>query len=177
MSHDRPDEPALHSCSRQELLNILARELEVEYGAELQRQPLVYEQPIPGTDEIHVVVLWERWGAVTPRERGQLILEAYEQAQPALLARITAALGVTVGEARRLGMLPYRVVPAQESAGLATKELLRDAMVKEGALELPQGLMFCFPTRQLAQEAISRLSKHTPEACWAIVATKTRKGT
>jgi len=159
---------ALHSCSRQELLGILADELTLPYGAELQRQPLIFEQPIPGTDTIHVLVLWERWARVPPQERGQIILEAFEQSQPALFHRITVALGLTLSEALSLGLLPYRVVPVRKSTDSVTAEQLRDALVKEGALQTPYGLMLSFPTRKLAEDAIGRLSAHIAGPYWAV---------
>lgn len=168
--------PNLHSCSRQELVNVLAREIELDYGQELQRQPLVHEMRIAGTDVLQVVVLWERWGQVPPQERGPLILEAYEQSQPALLPKITAALGVTVQEALAMGLLPYRVVPARRKAGAVTDAQLRAALVKEGAIQTPRGLMLCFPSRKSAEDAVRRLAAHVPGPYWAIEAAGARSG-
>ena len=54
----------------------------------------------------HVRVIWDRWGKLNPEQRGHMIIEAYRRSQGEDVARqIAIAMGLTSGEAQRLGFV------------------------------------------------------------------------
>ncbi len=72
-------------------------------------EPVIIEAPgdrfNPST---HLYVIWNRWGSLSQQRRSEVIMEAYEQRygrDPSL--NVTVAMGLTPGEADRLG-IPYR---------------------------------------------------------------------
>jgi hypothetical protein len=48
---------------------------------------------------MYVQVVWDEWDDVSNEERGRIIMDAYEQARPDDLLRITMALGLTTADA------------------------------------------------------------------------------
>jgi hypothetical protein len=156
--------------ARSEFIKVLAKELTVESST--PRQPFIFEQEIPETDTFHVIVFWERWTDVPPEERSSIILDAYEQADPATAPNVTIAMGVTMDEAIRMNLLPFRVESAIRNANSGVNVgKLKKTMLEQGAVERSGGLELRFPTRQLAEEALERLCNKAPEGNWTIAET------
>lgn len=67
--------------------------------------PLIIEEQIRRSNRIHVTVLWDEWAAVSPEDRSRIILDAYERVRGAeAILTLTAALGLTHAEAKKLGV-------------------------------------------------------------------------
>lgn len=65
--------------------------------------PEIVEELLPRSDYFHVSVVWDRWAAIDPRERSQIIMQAYQQARGFdEMRKITLALGLTHAEAQRM---------------------------------------------------------------------------
>ncbi|MCX7043878.1 MAG: hypothetical protein NTX50_00130 [Candidatus Sumerlaeota bacterium] len=65
--------------------------------------PRIIEDYQPG-GYFHVTVIWDDWHDVEPLERGQIIMDAYEQVRPSDVLKITITMGLTTAEAERLGI-------------------------------------------------------------------------
>ena len=89
------------SPRHQELVKALKDELRRDQPA--GAGPVIEEEEQRG-NRIHVQVVWDEWDDVSNEERGRIIMDAYEQARPDDLPRITIALGLTTAEARKLGV-------------------------------------------------------------------------
>jgi len=177
---------ALNTQLRDELVNILSRELESDAGTgpqgkavvpldealkkvgEAQGRPVIFERAIPGTDGFHVIVLWDRWEDLPKAERDFIIYDAYERSAPDIASKLTFVMGVTYDEASAVNLLPYHVIPLRKGSDAVTPAQVREAMLAEGAIQTPSGLKLWFPTRDLAQGALQRLSKRVPSACWTL---------
>lgn len=67
----------------------------------------VIDEPIQGSRHRHLTVIWDRWKGVPQPERGRIILDAYERADPDKpwrVLEVTLALGLTHDEARKLNL-------------------------------------------------------------------------
>jgi hypothetical protein len=116
------------------LVERLADELKKEDGS---GQPLIYEQEFH-TGKLRVTVIWDAWERLPLDERSAIILRAYELAEgEEYKNRVALPSGLTVWEAYDLGMLPYQIIPALRDGDVVTKEQVRNAMLEEGASELP----------------------------------------
>lgn len=158
---------------RKRLLSALTAELKVESGTTSPDRPSVFEQAVSQTDTYHVLVVWEAWGEIPSEERGGIILEAYEQADPGIMPKITVAMGVTLEEALEMDLLPYQVMTARKNGDPVSYQQLEDAMRQEGALKTPFGIRMYFPTHEAALDAVRRLSARIPGPYWLITQTVT----
>ena len=135
-------------------------------------QPRIDEQVFP-TRAISVRVIWDKWEPHTHEHRSATILWAYQQALGKDYAdRITLATGLTVPEARALGILPFQIIPALRPDDPVTAEQCRDAMIAEGASILGDRKvpLLCFATEAEAEASRVRLAERLPgsEPVWII---------
>src|SRR6516165_11120824 len=101
-------------------------------------QPRIEETEFPSSS-IRVTVIWDKWHGIPDEVRPEVILSAYEAVKgKAYRDRITLAIGLTVPEARELGMLPYGLYlsPALRSGDPSMIEQCHRAMRAEGASDL-----------------------------------------
>ncbi len=171
MPRYRHTAPVFPEADREALVAELARELNAPAEYPL-RQPLIYEEPIPQTDTRHVVVIWERWNTVPVEERASIIMDAYEQAEPAAVPQITIAMGATVEEAIDLNLLPYEIVTTRREGDTVSQHQLHEAMKQEGAVATPYGLRLRLPTREMAEAVHRRLQEKISGPYWAIQKTE-----
>jgi len=73
--------------------------------ADKSAEPVIYEVD-PGADEpLWLYVVWSRWKDVSPTDRSDVILDAFEEIRgKEELVRIAAAIGLTPAEARAEGI-------------------------------------------------------------------------
>ena len=132
-------------------------------------QPFVYINNVGQTGSFHVTVVWDAWQDLSAQQRSSIIMDALEQHDPAKRGHITIAMGLTGEEARRLGILRFKIqlMPkkCEESQQGQLKKLLRD----EGAFETHEGLQLLFRTEEQANEAYDRLQTAAPGNHWALV--------
>lgn len=153
--------------SRNELVERLAAELRVNGGGPA-RQPFIFEQEVPHTGTYYVLVVWERWNEVPPEERASIITEAYERAEPDLVPNLTVVVGATLDEAIQLNLLPYEVIASHRKDDPVSLRDLSEALREEGAIDTRSGTHLRYPTRQMAEEALRRLSERIPGPYWSI---------
>jgi hypothetical protein len=142
---------------RDELVDELAAEL--RGGANAAGAPVIFEDEIPQTQTVHVLVLWERWRDVPNGSRGAIIYDAYERVDHAKMLRIKFALGLTFEEAIRGGYLPYKVEPMIRSSDAVDREKVKEEMRRLGARETPRGLELRFPYQSMAENALKHLQQ------------------
>ena len=69
-------------------------------------EPIILEDFDRQGEIVHVYVAWDRWAQVEPAERSEIIMDAAEhRLSPDKLLRITAAMGVTLAEGRRMRLI------------------------------------------------------------------------
>ncbi len=96
-----PEEPKLDSA----FVEAIARELREERREGAEDAPYIIEEKILRSHRIHVTVIWDRWGQVSPEERSRIIMEAYETVRgEGTFLTLTSALGLTHAEAKKLGV-------------------------------------------------------------------------
>jgi hypothetical protein len=154
-----PEAPTANA--RKDLAEKLAAELKTsrDYG-----QPLIYEQMFR-TGKVRVMVMWDAWEGTPLTQRSATILRAYEMAEgPEARERIALASGLTVLEAQAAGMLPYQIIPALRKGDPVTADQVRQAMLDEGASQLPspQQLQLRFATDDDAEASRQRLIRRLP---------------
>jgi len=72
----------------------------------LAAKPVIIEEEQRVTRRCHVYVIWDKWSTVPDEDRGAIILDAYEHALGQIEAsRISVAMGVTVSEAKEIGII------------------------------------------------------------------------
>ena len=87
------------------LVEAIAQELRLGQAEGAPDAPLIIEEDAPYSDRIHVTVIWDRWGQISPEGRSQIIVEAYEQVRgPGTFLTLTSALGLTRADAKKLGV-------------------------------------------------------------------------
>jgi len=88
-----------------DLVAALVEELRLERPDGPEDAPFILEEKVRHHDLSYVKVFWDRWEGIAAEDRGRVILDAVCQVrgEPAIL-KITAALGLTHAEARRLGV-------------------------------------------------------------------------
>ena len=146
------------------LVDQLVRELTGVTGS---GEPLIFEISLDQMDRIDVLVIWSLWERIRSEVRSNIIVEAYQSAGRA--GDIAQAMGVTPPEALEQQILPYAVVPMAHP-GEISSDVLRKAMLKEGALQMPNGTVeLRLPTMTLAEQAHRRLVNELPKGYWSIV--------
>lgn len=149
---------------------VLVDELADEIGRPTQRPgaPAVYEDEVPQTQLMHVLVIWPRWEEVPQERRGAIILDAYEQADEARKRQIRFAIGVTPDEAIRGGYLPYKIETSIRRSDRIDPAELRRALEDAGAWQTPTGLELRFPYRWLAERVLAELQGRFGEHAFAL---------
>jgi hypothetical protein len=158
--------PLLNSKERHDAVEQLKSELE---GRPTQDGPVIFEIPFEQQPRFDVVVVWERWSKFPSADRSEMIAEAYAAIDPN--RPIAQALGLTYEEAMEQLIIPYAVIPMSRPGDI-DPEILKAAMLKEGAFRLPNGKIdLRFPTMALAEQAHKRLVDDLPKGYWSIVQT------
>jgi hypothetical protein len=161
----KPEPVVLSSEHRQELVGQLSQELA---GRTTEGGPVIFEIPLDQRDEVDVFVVWQAWEGLRWEDRASVIVEAY-RGQP---TKIAQPLGVTYDEAVEQGLLPYAVEPNVRRDEEADLNRLRDAMLREGGIELPDDrrtVKLRFPNMKMAESAYHKLCEAVPEGCWSLV--------
>lgn len=97
--------PAVEPAVDPAYVDAIAQELRLMRPDGDFNAPLIIEEQTRQSDRIHVTVIWDRWGAVAPEDRSQIILDAYERVRGAsAILTLSAALGLTHAEAKKLGV-------------------------------------------------------------------------
>ncbi len=167
--------PTVSPALRQSLLERLKRERQApsESG-----EPLIFEIPVEQPDRIDVLVVWQEWENVPSMERTNIILEAYTEKED----KLAQAVGVTYEEAMEQQLLPYAVVSRFElekkflslvspNPSEAAKRL---AAIRKAKLELggtrraDENVDLRFPTREMAEQALSALLSKLPNDNWLV---------
>lgn len=130
--------------------------------------PVIFEIPLPQSDRIDVMVLWQEWEPIRSEDRTAIIQEAYLE----LRDKVAQAIGVTTREAIEEQLLPYAVAPMARP-GEVDSHAIQQAMIEEGAFRSPDGRSaeLRFPTMAMAEAAHRRLVEKLPKAYWSIVQT------
>ena len=137
----------------------LVRELQTQdEGDRPLRQPIVFQNEISSQDGWHVIVVWEKWRAVSVDVRPKIIAEAYESVFREH-SRLLTANGMTTQEAIDLGLLPWKI-EALDPSRLNSDNDFRQPFVDEGGVETPFGWELRFPDQRSAEAALQRLNAH-----------------
>ena len=94
---------------KQELYNRLVEEWS-PLNASTAEQPILIEDKgrenrFGLNSSTHLYVIWDEWEPLSQNERSEVIMEAYEQTHELPdVVRVTLAMGLTVNEARRMGI-------------------------------------------------------------------------
>jgi hypothetical protein len=159
-----PTATVLTAERRSALVEQLAHELS---GKRVPNGPVIFEIPLKESGRIDVLVVWEGFDGLASEDRTSSIVESYKDQE----RNIAQALGVTYHEAMEQHLLPYAVIPMNRR-GEADPARLRDAMLEEGAISIPQDKVdLRFPTMTMAEAAHQRLCDRMPEGYWSIVQT------
>lgn len=160
-------------------LPALVEELAQELRADRETgQPIIEEFHFTKTNLLRVTVIWDKWDLLSDDARAEVILQAYEQVEgKEYRDRIALCVGLTVPEAREMGLLPFQIQPALRKGDPVTAEQCREALLAEGASPLadPDQPELRFATLEAAQTAVQRLAKRLPgsEPVW-LITTDTR---
>jgi hypothetical protein len=87
-----------------DLVAEMVRHLTSPPNVALPPMPKIIEEEDRLSKILNVYVVWQEWDSVTQQDRAEMILEAYEQAQPGAARKISIAMGVTPLEAQTLGL-------------------------------------------------------------------------
>jgi hypothetical protein len=131
-------------------------------------QPLVMEEEFPRTNRLGVTVIWDQFDQVSDLDRPLVIRKGYEAAQPDKTKRIAFAIGYTVPEAEKAGLLPHEIALAN-GGNKASSELIErchDAMKALGGslLANPMKPVLRFPTSEQADACRAELIRQIPES-------------
>ena len=88
---------------------------------EMNKQPeedLPYEETVPyilaeevqATGTIRLYAVWKRWEGVSTEDRSRILLEAYGEARPKMVQRVSLVMAFTPDEERKQGI---RIRPDQ----------------------------------------------------------------
>ena len=135
------------------------------------REPLIVEDRVGQTQSLHVVVIWDKWKSLLPKDRSKVILDAYAMAERAQNMTFTMAMGLTGEEAFRLGFLPYSIVSTRRNGDTVSAAELEKTMAGLGGilLKIGQSVQLRYPTLEQAEDAYRKLSQRVPGPYWAIV--------
>jgi len=163
--------PPAHA--RDELVRRLADELAAAPGANPNGEPLIFENPLPPTDRLFVVVVWSAWEQVLWGERPRVIADAYRECdathpdQPPRTPSLAIPTGLTWSEADSNAYFKFAVEPAAR-AGEVNPDEVRRAMLDEGGYATPSGVKLRFMLRHEAEVAYNRLREKLPAAYWGL---------
>ncbi len=104
--------------------------------------------------------------------RAGFVREAFERVRGKDFAgRIMLAVGNTLPEAARIGLLPYEVLPLRRKTDPLTREQYANATIEEGAstLDNPAKPMLRFETIEEAAACKERLERQLPGSHWSII--------
>lgn len=91
----------LDEARAKELRDLLARE--IAHPQEVEPEPVLVEDA--SRRGLKLYVIWSRWSEFDPRERSEIITDAYTRAKGApALPHLIVAMGLTPGEAQRMGI-------------------------------------------------------------------------
>lgn len=154
----------LDPARRSKLVQLLKAELE---GRGQAGGPIVFEVPLENGKGTDVIVIWGEWETTSSEDRSGIIREAYGPRGK----DIALVVGVTYQEAIEQQVLPYAVVPIVRR-GEVDPNKLREAMLSEGAVALPDGKIdLRFPSMPMAEAAHRRLVEKLRQGYWSIVQT------
>src|SRR3954454_3764574 len=119
-----------------------------------EHPPFVFSQRIGATDAINTTVVTQAWKELSHEERSGVIVEAHRRHGD---GEVTIALGLTLDEAAASGLLPYSIVPLVKQSDPVDFAIIREAMIKEGALETPGGPVLRFSDVEAARNVYRRL--------------------
>jgi hypothetical protein len=161
-----------------ELIQALAAELlsepdthvsepEVE---QLLERPNIYEEEVPQTGALHVVVVWDQLSATPRLSRGSIILAAYRQVDPDKSQRIRFPVGLTFDEAISSGYLPFKIVLEARHGDPLDMNAVESAMIKAGGRRTESGTIeLRFPYLGLAEQALQQLQKTFGDGTFAVI--------
>jgi hypothetical protein len=134
-------------------------------------EPLIVEDRIAQTQSVHVVVIWDGWKDLSPKDRSKIIEDAYASARQLRGSTITVAMGLTGEEALRMGFLPYSIVTTHRQGDKTSLGKLTRAMADAGGIMIKVGssTQLRFPRLEQAEDAYRDLSQKVPGPYWAIV--------
>jgi hypothetical protein len=144
-------------------------------------QPVILEDVTPETHSIRVTVIDAEWANVPVELRAPIIIEAYERAEGKEKAQqITLASGLTGEEAVRMGLLPYKLVPAPAKGeahhdmdywnAFPDKKPTAQPITMVGAEIEPVGFEYRFAAMEDALEAKRVLQQQLlPGSHWALI--------
>lgn len=112
-------------------------------------QPQIYEDEIPQTRTLHVLVIWDRWQGVPGSARGPIIYDAYEKFDRTKMLRVKFAFGFTYDEAVAGGYLPYKVESTIRQSDPIDYNEARKQMIALGARQTGSNLELRFPYQRL----------------------------
>lgn len=92
--------PAAHSLEAR-----LQQELEAPSSDE-NTQPIILAEPSEPAPISRLFVIWDDWAEISLQDRSEIIMNAYLRAKGQQAAlRISVAMGLTLAEAKRMGIL------------------------------------------------------------------------
>ncbi|MDR3635219.1 MAG: hypothetical protein P4L84_15550 [Isosphaeraceae bacterium] len=129
----------------------------------------IMESAIGRSDSLYATVISERWKDIPREDRWKIILDAYREHDDSKARRIAVAQGLTMEEALLLGVLPFRIVTTWKQGDPVTLDQLTRALLSEGAIKTPSGLLLGFQSLDEAKQAYVHLQERIPGPYWAIV--------
>lgn len=155
-----------------ELRSQLVQELCAELKASRGVEPIILEEILGPSRSRHIQVLWSRWEQVPEEVRTDVILEAYQQAEPDTTAGdIAVAVGLTPDDALALGLLRFIVVPMWRGTNdPISREKYEQAIESERPRTLLGGRAreLRYATMADAEDAVRRLESALPGSHWSI---------
>jgi hypothetical protein len=173
MARIRSRPPVIPESSLNDFVDTVVKAIKDEEQAD---GPVIFEISPRNPDVVEIIVVWERWAALSTEIRTKIVMEAYRQVGtqvPDALSedQIAAILPVTADEAIDTGILSYSV-QGSVLRGDARFEAIRQLLKKEGAIETELGTELRLPTLQMAREVRDRLQSltkdMTPVVHWQI---------
>jgi len=93
------------SVPHPDLVEALSAELSAPQDVGTDDAPYIIEELLPRSGYYNIRVIWDRWSEVGPRERIDVIMDAYRRVRGHEgMVKISSALGLTHREAEKLGV-------------------------------------------------------------------------
>ena len=160
-----------------DLIQALAAELSTEpdrqnlpAGQGVLERPNIYEEEVPQTAALHVVVVWDRWDEAPRLIRGSIILAAYRQVDPDKSQRIRFPVGLTFEEAVSSGYLPFKIVLEARHGDPLDMHSVEAAMIEAGGRRTETGTIeLRFPYQALAEQTQQHLQEIFGEGTFSVI--------
>lgn len=133
--------------------------------------PIILEDAILSSKSLRFSVIWNKWEPIPRLARTRIIQDAYAEmrSQAADGLQITLAMGYTVDEAVKVGLLPYKIETLLKPDEIDIWEECRKALEQAGAWQHGDSVELRFASKEDAETVYRKLQSQVPGPYWSMV--------